>query len=497
MADGRSDIRNVLFLVADEWRGDSLGSLGRPGMSTPHLDALAADGVTFTNHWCNASPCGPARTAFLTGTRQHTNRVWANDTPADPAIPTIAARCRANGIDPLLFGYTDTIQAGIDPAIDPVAALVDPAFEPVRTFLWQVGFPSWRAALAERGYAVDQNPNRDDLWATNGRPDEFGLAPAHFSQEDSPVAFLTDAAIDELTKRATDPSRWLAHVTWLSPHPPLTAAAPYHRLIDPADVPLPVRPNDIDTEAARHPFLAWLLGRQSLRGYLQRSARLEDLTERDDRHIRAAYHGMCGEVDTHVGRLMEHLRAKGQLDHTLIIFTADHGEQLGDHWLFGLRGFFDPHFHVPCIIRDPRLQADETRGTKVDALTEHVDLAPTIYEALGLDQPGTVEGSSLVPHLDGTDPTSFQGRDHVICSMDWRTQPFGSRGDVLGLAEHERQFVMVRTDRHKYVHFPGGLAPLLFDIGEDPDETRDLASDPTRRGLRHDMAALAVDYLTR
>src|SRR5437868_15513430 len=105
------------------------------------------------------------------------------------------------------------------------------------------------------------------------------------------------------------------------------------------------------------------------------------------------------EVDFHLGRLVAHLKESGQYDTTLIIFTSDHGEMLGDHYMWGKEVFFDPAMHVPLVIRDPRRDADGTRGRIVAELTQAVDLMPTILESAGLDVPRAADGQSLMPFL--------------------------------------------------------------------------------------------------
>jgi len=192
--------------------------------------------------------------------------------------------------------------------------------------------------------------------------------------------------------------------------------------------------------------------------------------------IRAAYYGLVGEVDHHLGRTLDTLRASGAYDRTLIVVTSDHGEALGDHWMYGRRGPFDGHFRVPCLIRDPRASADAARGTQVDALTAGVDLLPTICAALGVDTPATAEGASLEPWLHGTGPTGW--REHVRYDMSW--------DDHLHTAQRAD---LLRTAEHRVVSFPT-LPPMLFDLAGDPGETTNRATDPALATVLSDLTAL-------
>lgn len=487
-------IQDVLLLIADQWRGDTLGQFGTPGVITPNLDALAAEGVTFTNHWCQASPCGPSRRSLMTGTEALVHGQWTNDEIGVGTLPTLGQAVRAAGITPALVGYTDTPTSAWDPQQGWLAtngrpgsetevgpSLYDPAFQLVRPFFWQLGFPSYRAHLESLGY----QPLAEDvmgIYPPDGSPDECGLAPSVVPAEHSDTAWLTDAALDLLDHSE---SPMLLHLNWLRPHPPLVPPAPYHRLVDPDAVALPRRPIPLADQTDQHPFFAAAGGgRRQLREYLQRSRRVSEVTEADDRHLRAAYYGLCAEVDHHLGRAIDRLKATGRWDRTMVIFLSDHGDALGDHWLYGRRGPFDGHFRVPCIIRDPRPGAESTRGTTVDRFTTNIDIMPTILDAIGTACPDGIGGRSLGPLFrseggGGGGPGTSNWRDHVRYEMDWTDHGLGRDG----VAD---RFVSVRTDRYRYTTFTD-LPPLLFDTVEDPEESTNRAGDPVLASVEDEL----------
>ena len=202
-------------------------------------------------------------------------------------------------------------------------------------------------------------------------------APAPYPAEDSETAFLADRFLAWLERRA-DAAPWCAHLSFLKPHPPLVAPAPYHALYRPDEVPPPVRAATIEAEASAHPWLAAKLRHPRGDSWYGKPAELSEATIR---RVRAVYYGLISEVDHHLGRILGALEARGERDRTLILFTSDHGEMLGDHWLLGKDGFFPQAFHVPLIIVDPRAEA--SRGRVVEAFSEHVDLLPTLLERLG------------------------------------------------------------------------------------------------------------------
>ena len=456
-------IDHVVLCVADQWRGDALGLLGTPGVVTPNLDALAAESVTFTNHFCSASPCGPSRRSLHTGTTIDTHGQWTNDDASGSELPTIASSLREANITPTLVGYTDTPHPDFDTA--DWRTLVDPSFQVAQPFVWQQGFPFWTASLTEHGATPPEHPF--GAYAPAGLPDQHGLAPAHYPAEASDVRFLTDAALTQIDAL---PDRSLLHVNWLRPHPPMTAPAPWHRLVDPADVALPERAA-LDALTASHPYFAATVPGRSMTEYTQVRSRLGDLTETTERHVRAAYYGLCAEVDDAVGQLVAALKTRGVWDRTLFIFTSDHGEALGDHWMWGRRGPFDGHLRVPCIVHDPRAAA--SAGHRVDALTSNEDLFPTICAAFDLSTPSTVEGRDLSPILrSNTEPTGW--RNAITFAMSFADHA----GSLSQLPTAEQRFRVTRTSAHRLVEFPT-LPPLLFVLDDDPNEHVDRASEPS------------------
>lgn len=467
-------IQNVLFLVADQWRGDTLAAVGHPCVQTPNIDALAADGLLFRNHFTQASPCGPARASMLTGMYMCNHRQVTNWTPLDVRFTTVARDVRQAGYDPVLFGYTDTPR---DPRLEPPdepdnpeQTDVSPDFTVQLPFAHRSRYPNWQAALAAKGYDTQSG---HPLAPFQPAITHNGPSPAHYAAADSDTAFLADATLDYLASQAREP--WFVHFACLRPHPPMVAPEPYHSQYDPARAPLPIRAASRQMESRQHPLLAWLLERQNLTEYFQQPREPESISDSELRQMRAIYYGLCSEVDMQVGRLIDHLKATGAYDRTLIIFTSDHGEQLGDHWLYGRRGYFDPHFHVSCIIRDPRPSAQAARSQVVTHFTEHVDLMPTILDALGLDVPTQCDGRSLLPFLHGQAPMDW--REAVHWEFDWRDFRQSRRSTPLDVDEHQCNFTVIRDQHYKYVHFPS-LPPLFFDLQADPHEFHNVAEAP-------------------
>ncbi len=486
--------RNVLFITADQWRGDSLSALGHTSAATPHLDALAADGVLFRNHFSQSSPCGPARTSLLTGLYQMNHRSVRNGTPLDARHSNLALEVRKGGYDPILFGYTDTSpDPRLRPPGDP-ALLTYSGVLPGMSTGCAMGedLLPWRRHLKSRGYEIPEEPL--DIFKAAGRsaaPDGSFTSPhTAFSAEESDAAFIADQALHHLSLPAHEP--WFLHLVFLRPHPPLIAPQPYNTLCNPAQVARPRRAGNVEQEAEQHPYLAYILDHQKTVGsYAGHETANKALSEAQARELAATYYGLIAEVDHQVGRILSFLKDSGQYDDTLIIFTSDHGEMLGNHWLWGKEGYFDDAFHVPLILRDPRAEAGAGRGQILEALTEAVDVAPTILDWLGLEVPPAFDGRSLLPFLEGEAPADWRAEAHW--EFDFRDLVDGRPEAALGLTSDECSLNVIRGRRYKYVHF-AALPPLLFDLEEDPGESRNLACDPAHLPTLLEMAQKMLSW---
>lgn len=486
----------VLFVVIDQFRADCLSGALAGSAQLPNLRALMADSVTFSSHFTVTNPCGPARASLLTGLYAMNHRSVRNGAPLAHHHTNLALEVRRAGREPLLFGYTDTAvdPAGRDPR-DPDLQTYEglmPGFAEVVRMRLEHGSHAWLAHLRAKGY--DLPADYDDLYRAVD-PDGGGRldAPTLYRAEDSDTAFLTDRTLEALSVRGGED--WFAHLCYIRPHPPLAAPAPWNVSHDPARLPPAAGPGSVAAVRAVHPFFdAYFAEPRERALHIGFDGRLDRLAEADRRTLRALYLGLAAEIDHHIGRLMGFLGESGQLDDTLVIVTSDHGEMLGDHFMWGKTSPYDPAWHVPLIIRDPRRRA--TAGTAVDAFTESIDLAPTILDWLGLPAPLGFNGRSLVPFLDGAAPAGW--RDHVFLELDLgdpvAPTVFQRR---LGLGLAEANLAILRERRFKYVHFNGGLPPLLFDLEADPLELHDLAPDPAaapelmrlaRRMLDHRMS---------
>lgn len=494
-----SQKRKILILIMDQFRADLISYGKASGLSAhiklPHIDALCQDAVTFARHYSVTNPCGPSRASIFTGMYAMNHRSIRNGTPLSDNITNIAREARKSGYAPLLFGYTDT---SIDPRTrhenDPdlhTEEHVLPGFTEALEARYLENYP-WRAYLKSKGYNL---PDYADFYNSIS-PDPKRAAraddPPFYSAEHSDTAFMTDAVIRDLSVRNNQ--NWFALVTFLRPHPPLVAPAPYNTMYNPANLPLPPRMENRDDEADVHPFMKAALEAPRMDKIVRGEAQnVDPSNDGDVQMLRALYLGLASEVDTHIGRIIAFLKDSGQYDDTLIVMMADHGEVLGEHHMWGKQNPYESAYHVPLIIRDP--QNPKQHGALIEDFTESVDIAPTILDLIGQRVPAGMDGQSLRPFLEGEKPETW--RDSVHLELDF-SEPNAPTiwQKATKTSVNESNLAILREARFKLVHFNGDLAPLLFDMIADPSEMQNLAEDPahmktllrmTRKLLSHRM----------
>jgi arylsulfatase A-like enzyme len=467
--------RNVLFITLDQWRGDCLSALGHPVLETPTLDALAGRGVLFANHWANAAPCGPSRACLYTGTYQHHNRSILNGTPLDARFTNVALLARAAGYDPVLFGYTDTsVDPRTVPPGDPSLFSYEgvlPGFRALVEDPWEKGSPAWGRWLAAEGFDVPANAH--ELYEPlDGFPgaDAHGSnwAPARFPVELSQTTFLRRSVVEYLERNADSP--FFVHASFIRPHPPRRNPLGYHDRYSADAVGRFVGCATRAEEAAVHP-----LGGLAMDTPVIGAPR----DERERRQLRATYYGAQSEVDDGLAPLFEYLARSGLAESTLVVLTSDHGEMGGDHWLLEKLGFWDESYHIPLIVVDPRPEADRGRGTVVEAVTESVDVLPTICDFLGIDVPLQADGWALTSFLRG-EPPPEHWRETAHFEWSFSDPAHLLAENAFGIPMSHCALAVSRGPRYKYVQFAADgavLPPLLFDRSRDPDQTHDLLTE--------------------
>jgi arylsulfatase A-like enzyme len=308
--------------------------------------------------------------------------------------------------------------------------------------------------------------------------------PANVPDEHSETAYMTDRAIAFMRQASQDANGtpWVCHLSYIKPHWPYIVSAPYHDLYDESHVIDPVR--CIAEQDTDHPLM---------RAYL--NARVCKSFARDEvrKHVIPAYMGLIKQLDDHLGRLFKWMEDNGLAENTIIAFTSDHGDYMGDHWMGDKDFYHQQAVKVPLIIYDPRAEANVTRGTECDALVEQIDLAPTFMNAVGCPpKPWIVEGRDLTPLLHGKEGFS---RNYVISEHDYH---WSEMARTLDQPQEHAHTVMIFDGRWKYIRCEG-FRPILFDLETDPDELIDVGASENseHHAVRDRMAAALLTWSRR
>ncbi len=333
--------------------------------------------------------------------------------------------------------------------------------------------PRYNRFLNDKGYDGD-NPWHD--WANAAEGDGNRLAsgwamrharkPARVREEDSETPYMTRRGLDFMREAGAEP--WCLHLSYIKPHWPYIAPAPYNTLYGPDDVSAAVRAEDERRDP--HPVYGAFMDHRVSRTFSRDEVRDE---------VIPVYMGLIKQIDDQMGVLFRDMTAAGLFDTTMIVFTSDHGDYLGDHWLGDKDFFHEPSVKVPLIIYDPSPAADATRGSVCDDLVEAIDLAPTFLQLAGGDpaqQAHRLEGRSLLPLMRGERPPSW--RRFTVSEYDYAMQPAAQK---LGVAPADARLFMIADKRWKLIHAIG-FRPMLFDLASDPDELHDLGADPAHAG---------------
>lgn len=418
--------RNVLFIMSDEHSRRVLGAYGNDLVRTPNLDRMADTGTLFENAYCNCPICVPSRASFATGRYVHQIGCWDNACPYTGTPPSFGhhlhnAGHRCDSIGKLHYRGSDDPN-GFDNEILPLHVL------------------NGRGDV--QGMLRRPPPRRSSTQQLAG---DAGAGDSTYLNYDRAIR---DAAIDWIRRAAATPSRkpWCLFVSFVCPHFPLVAPPEFFALYPLDRVPLPrlSRPQEFPD----HPVLRTLRAVQNYQDHF-----------RDEAHVRtavAAYHGMVSFLDDNIGRVLAALHETALTRDTIVVYTSDHGDNLGTRTFWGKSNMYEEAAGVPLIMSGPGVP----RGRRIATPVSLVDGFPTILDAAGVaPPPGAAElpGESLLRLADGDSPERFVFSEyHAV-------------GSTTGI-------FMVRFEGWKYVHYHG-YRPQLFDLRSDPGETRDLASD--------------------
>jgi arylsulfatase A-like enzyme len=490
-----SVVRNILFIMCDQLRADHLGCYGHPFLATRNIDALAARGVRFEHAFVQSGVCGPSRMSMYTGRYVSSHGATWNRVPLSIGEITLGEYLHDHGRTLALAGKTHVM-----PDNAGMARMHLKGSDELGRLLGAGGFteydrhdghhPEPRSDYA--AYLRAQGYDSADPWSdfvisaigpnggiVSGWHMQNARLPARVAEVDSETAYTTDRALEFIGAQGDQP--WVLHLSYVKPHWPYIASAPYHARYA-LEQCLPVVRSMRELQS-QHPVLAAYRLQEECASFI-----------RDEvwQTVRPTYQGLVQQVDDHLGRIWDALDAGNRFDDTLIVFTADHGDFLGDHWLGEKELFYDTVQRVPLIIYDPDRTADATRGMVEARFAEGVDLTPTFLDALGVPIASErIEGVSLLALTRGR--PAAQWRDSVVSELDYG---YRQARRTLGRRPDECRAWMVRTERWKFVHWQD-FRPQLFDLFADPQEFEDLGEDPSHEPVRREMRERLLSWFMR
>jgi len=440
---------NLLFITTDQQRWDSLPCYGLDFMQTPHLDRLAQEGMVFERCIVPAPVCVPCRAAILTGQYPSAIGTLGNGTWLPRHVPTWPRLIAASGrrtaaIGKMHFHPWDALE-GFDERVM--------AEDKRHVYLPDDHVKFLRAHSMERPH-----PTTDpDYFETLGAP--VKPRPKRFHID----AFVGDQAAAWLRANGREP--FAAWVSFPGPHDPYDPPQEMADMYYDAPIPAPIGSPD---ELANKPPAQRGRGANVINNAMFQLD-LSQATPEHYRRWRAHYYANISLIDEGIGKILAALEEVDALDNTLIIFTSDHGDALGDHGLPFKGFFYDCMAHVPLILRGPGVPASERCG----ALVSTLDLIPLFYQTCELDAPDTLQGEDIAHLL--RDPSASL-RAAVYSELSGRA--------------------MVQTDDYKYAYYRDGSAEL-YDLRRDPHEVENLAGRADHAAVENELRTRLLDHWLR
>jgi len=438
---------NILLITTDQQRWDTCGPDKQRILRTPHLDMLAADGMTFNRAYADCPICVPSRVALMTGQTCFRHQMGLNQRTCryfdeDGTLPTVL---RAAGYQTAAFG-----KAHFDPQYKSHGF---ECFEPLDEYY------RWIA----RHYGPEVQPRRHGLGENEPYP-----VKASCPENLTVTSWITERATDWLSYRRDPTKPWFCWVSYSKPHAPLDPPEPYYSMYQQHTIPEPRRSDWSERDDAPEAV------RMKRHGH-----GVIDMHPEHIRAMRAAYYGCISQIDHGIGRIMGAVQDTGPhelysfKDNTLIIFASDHGDMMGDHGMLSKGEMYEGSARIPFIVRAPCDRSERHRGERVNAIATMADILPTIAGEAGAATPAGADGEDLFAVADGRTP----GRSHLLGG-----QGFSNNG-------RPANWVGITDGRWKYIWYYNGDGEQLFDTEHEPGDSVDRGDDPACAKIRATLRA--------
>ena len=450
---------NIVLIMTDQQRFDTIGAWGYDYMTTPALDRLAGEGLSFRRAFCPGATCVASRAAIFTGMYPHNTGVYSFDHWADHRnwvqdLNDAGYHCVNMG--KMHFSPRD-VSGGFHERV-----IVE---NPTSKHLDLGGADDdWGRFLRIHDQQRPNDRNKTDpAWL-----EKYQGVPWHLEERFHSDVFIGDSALSWIRDyRGRGP--FFLQVGFTGPHEPWDPLARHLDLYEGREMPPRIfREGELEDKPPQH------AAHKEMHATTEHESVIDmySPSEEDIARMRRHYYAKITTVDEQLGQIVEALEGRGLLENSLLIFCSDHGELLGDHTLAYKWLMYDPIVHIPLIVRDSR--HEDSAGQEVQDLVSLMDLGPTILAAAGIEVPSYLEGRSLMPYLEGAD-ASVAPREWVFCEDNYQ--------------------VMMRGERYKLVYYIGQEAGELYDLERDPHELWNLWDSSEDLELKNQLLSYLLRWL--
>lgn len=451
---------NIILIMTDQQRFDTIGAWGYDHMITPAMDRLAAEGLSFRSAYCPGATCVASRAATFTGMYPHNTGAYSFDQWG----------AHRNWVQDLNEGGYHCVNVGkMHFAPRDVAGgfhervVVE---NPTNKTLDSGGADDdWGRFMRIHGVQRPNDRNKTDPdWLS-----KYQGVPWHLDEKFHSDVFIGDSALAWIRDyRGKQP--FFLQVGFTGPHEPWDPLPRHLELYEGRTLPARVmREGELEEKPPQHKAHREMHATTGHESVIDMYSPTEDDIDRMRRH----YYAKITTVDEKLGQVVDGLEEMGYLENSLLIFCSDHGELLGDHWMAYKWLMYDPIVHVPMIVRDGR-RVGQLGGQHTDDLASLMDIGPTMLRAAGLEVPTYLEGRPLQPYWEGQDE-NFAPREWVFCEDNYQ--------------------IMMRGQRHKLVYYIGQEAGELYDLQDDPHELYNLWDRSESAALRAELKDRLLSWL--
>lgn len=449
---------NILWVMTDQHNANCMGNAGHPNVKTPALDSLAQGGIKFDNAFCNNPICSPSRLSFVTGQYPHMHGFLGNNnfnySGTNP--DSIGAVFRRNCYQTAIIGKSHMIGAWDEEAFEHIryCDLCDgDRNDPLKHHYFRYLVDNGLGDMYEEGNLPPEHQNSREGYAISELPYEHSIE--HWTGNET-LSFIENR----------DKSRpFLLQMSFQRPHPPLIPSAEHAALYNPEEIVLPENAVDAfeNSFESKPEFIK--------KAMLRRRKDPESLKK-----VLAHYFALITAIDSEIGRVLEKLKQIGQLDNTIVIYTADHGDFAGEHGISNKNiGIYESIHRIPFIIRYP----GGPEGTIRHEIMESVDLYPTLCELAGVPAPDGFDGESIIPIING----ESGGKKQAIAEWDFPLP--------------RERVNAIRTKQHRMVYYGRKLGGELYDREKDPGEINNVWNSPEYQQVRMELMERLFESINR